>query len=106
MNLVLTKINSYRKPLVWGLLSLIVVLAFSYAYCINQTVFNAVALQKSQSTLAHADSEYSDLESQYISLKNTVTLDYAYAHGFKDSTESQKFIAKKSLAQAFSFNAI
>jgi len=100
------KIIKYKKPAVWTLLVLNLALAGSYTYAINRTVFNVVATTKAEKALAQSSATEADLESSYVSLKNKITLDFAYAQGFQDASKQQIFIAKKSVTKTLSFNAL
>lgn len=100
------KTQKFQKPAVWMLLFLNVTLAVGYVYMINRTVFNIVASTDAKKVLAQSSAAAADLESRYISLKNKITLDFAYAQGFKDASNQQIFIVKKPVANILSFNAL
>lgn len=100
------KMQKFQKPAVWMLVSFNVVLIGGYVYAVNRTVFNVVAATKAEKAIAHASATSADLESRYVSLKNKITLDFAYSQGFQDASKHQIFIAKKPAANTLSFNAI
>ena len=100
------KIQKFQKPAVWTLLVLNIVLAGGYVYAVNRTVFNVVASTKAEKALAQSSAASADLESKYISLKNKINLDFAYAQGFKDASNQQVFIVKKPVTHTLSFNAL
>ena len=73
-----------EKILFHALVGILVLCAGFYMYFINATVHNVVARQNfetesSQLTLAIGSEEF-----QYISKRNSVTLDLAYSMGYKD----------------------
>jgi hypothetical protein len=99
-------IAQYKKPAVWLLLIANLVMAGGYAYAVNRTVFNVVATTKAQKNLAEVNTSIADLESHYITVRNKITLDFAYSQGFQDASKKQIFIAKKTQSSSLSFNAI
>ena len=105
MKNIIKKTQKFQKPAVWTLLVLNVILAGGYTYAVNQTVFNVVASKKAGTALAQTSVKVSDLESRYISLKNKITLDFAYEQGFQDASGHQVFIVKKPVNNTLSFNA-
>ena len=100
------KIKKFQKLTVWTLLVLNVVLAGGYIYAVNRTVFNVVAATKAEKNLTQSVAVVTDLESNYISLKNKITLDFAYSQGFQDASNQQIFIVKKPMGHVLSFNAL
>lgn len=100
------KIKKFEKSAVWMLVILNVVLAGGYVYAVNRTVFNVVASTKAQKMLAQSSAASADLESHYVSLKNKITLDFAYSQGFQDASNQQIFIVKKPAVNTLSFNAL
>ena len=100
------KTIKYKKPAIWMLLIVNVILAGGYTYAVNRTVFNVVATTKAEKALADTNAKVADLESNYIAMKSKITLDFAYSQGFQDASKQQIFIAKKPVAQTLSFNAL
>lgn len=98
--------NKIKKSAILSLLLVNVVLIGGYIYGVNRTVFNVVASTKAEKALAQSAATSSDLESRYISLKNKITLDFAYAQGFQDASNQQVFIVKKPVTKTLSFNAL
>lgn len=82
------------------------ILVGGYMYAVNRTVFNVVAATKAEKSLAQSSASVADLESSYISLRNKITLDFAYTQGFQDASGQQIFITKKPIAKTLSFNAL
>ncbi len=100
------KIQNFKIPIVWMLLSLNIMLAGGYIYAVNRTVFNVVAATNAEKTLANSSASIGDLESQYVSLKNKITLDFAYSQGFLDASKQQIFIVQKPVNSTLSLNAL
>ena len=93
----------HNEPrLSWTLLCAIGIFLVAYVYCVNQTVFNIIKRQKFEIQISELSSKIGVLESQYISLKNGVTIDVAHALGFKNS--SSEFVSRKSLGKGLSLN--
>ena len=88
------------------LIFLNMVLVSGYIYAVNRTVFNVVASTKAGKTIAQSSAVVADLESRQVSLKNTITLDFAYSQGFQDASNQQIFIVKKPVSNTLSFNAL
>jgi len=63
-----------------------------YAYFVNQTIINVVAREKIEKDIADVSGEIGDTEFDYMTLRNNLTLDVAYAKGFKD-TEVTAFVS-------------
>jgi hypothetical protein len=106
MKNLINKTQKFQKPAVWMLVVINVVLASAYVYSVNRTVFNVVAANKAEKALAQSSATVADLESRQVSLKNKITLDFAYSQGFQDASNRQIFIAKKPAANLLSFNAL
>lgn len=73
--------------IVWLLL---LALAVSYGYFVNQTVVNIVARTSAETAIEDVRSSIGNLESEYIATKNAITLEFAHARGFSETemTES------------------
>lgn len=71
-----------EKILVW-LLSITIVSSFiAYMFLVNSTVLNIVKREEVGSSLASLNIEVSELEFDYISLKNSINIDYALERGY------------------------
>ncbi len=73
-----------------SLLSLVV-----YVYSINQTVRNVVSRQNMEVELMRLTSEIGEKEFVYIAKKNQITLEKAFAMGFK-SVDAKVFVSRQS----------
>lgn len=98
------KVERLENPVTaWVLLSLITVMIFVYAAFINATISNIVATKDLQSKVAVLTTSVSDLESQYLSLKSTVTSDYALSQGFSQPQSDTVYISRATVG-SLSFN--
>lgn len=83
-----TKTISYdaRVRIFWMLISISVASLGLYVYGINATVRNTVARQDLEAEAMNIGTKLGEMEFAYIGLKNDVSLEVAYARGFKDVT--------------------
>lgn len=77
-----------EKVLVWTLAPTIVLSFILYMFFVNGAVLNVVAREEVENELASLNAKVSELEFEYISLRNSITIDYAYNRGFKEVEES------------------
>ncbi|MES2953399.1 MAG: hypothetical protein V4674_02475 [Patescibacteria group bacterium] len=84
--------------LFWALVAASALSALSYVLLINATVFNAVETKKIGEENRRLNGELAALESRYLALSQTVTLERAHQLGFIDvSTVSYASREKKTL---------
>ncbi len=86
------QLNS-EKRIFWGLLGALLLSACFYIYFINSTVHNVVLRQNLESELSQLSLSIGSQEFEYIAKKSSVTLETAYALGFKD-TENKSYLAR------------
>jgi len=87
MTKTLTKLHK-EKILVWLLATSIVSMAILYMFLVNGAVFNVVAREDIENQLATINARVSELEFEYIGLRNSITIQYAYDRGFRDVTNT------------------
>lgn len=87
MTKTLTKLHK-EKVLVWLLSTSIVSMAILYMFLVNGAVFNVVAREDLENQLATVNARVSELEFEYIGLRNSITIQYAYDRGFQDVTNA------------------
>jgi hypothetical protein len=87
-----------EKTMFWSLIGLLVLSLGFYMYFINATVHNVVARQNLEAEASTLTLDIGNKEFQYITERNNVTLQVAYAMGFKDVTE-KTFISKNTSRQ-------
>ena len=85
----------------WALLGILILSVGFYLFCINNTVRNVVSRENLESEANKITLDISDKEFQYISMRNSVTIDLAYTLGFKDV--SQKTFIKKGSGSVVSY---
>lgn len=91
-----------EKIAVWALGLMIASSFVLYMFFVNQAVLNVVAREEIENDLASLNAKVSELEFEYISLKNSITIKYAYDRGFKDVTDIA--FAERSSGSSFSLN--
>ncbi|MDD4988802.1 MAG: hypothetical protein PHV42_00010 [Candidatus Pacebacteria bacterium] len=99
------KFIHYQKLFFWGAAFLLLVLLCSYAYLLNHTIRNVVERQKSGERIASLSSGVGELESRYITLKDSITLDLASSLGFQ-TVQNPVFISRTALSKALSLNSV
>ncbi len=96
--------NNFEKEMFWGLLSILVVVSFLYAYFVNSTILNIVERKNTSNQITLLSSNVSELESEYFALSNKIDLPYIYSLGFKDASPHTKYASRKALTKRLSFN--
>ena len=92
------KIISGQEPLrikFWSLIGVILLCFFSYGYLVRGTIVNIVARQNVESELSFLNSKVINLESEYLKVKNGITLETANGLGFV-AVSGQKFVTKNT----------
>ncbi len=93
-----TLVVTDERAYYWILLSIILLSFALYVVFVNQTVRNVVKRQELQTNISALTTHIGELEFKYISMKNDVTIDKAYAMGFKDVAET-KFESRKTIGE-------
>lgn len=78
------KITKTEKRIFYTAVVLFIFVSMFYAYFVNQTIRNVAKRENIENEIKMITSNISDLELQYLSRKNNLTLDYAYSIGFKE----------------------
>ena len=89
-----------QKLLFYILAVILVGILFFYAFLVNKTVMNVVVREKTEDTVSTLSGSLGNLESQYLALESTITINLAYKKGFIDA--SPQFIHS---AQSVAFNS-
>lgn len=92
----LKSIEEHGKGLFWFLTSVLLLVTTSYVYLINTVALNGVRWSKVEQNIKSVGAVVSELESEYLSLKQSVTLKVAYAKGFED-VKAVAFISTEKL---------
>ena len=81
-----------RQRLFWRCSAIAVSLLASYLYLVNSTVFNLVAREQLLATLSQTGNQVVALESEYLALSGSVTMERARALGFHDAADNTIFV--------------
>ena len=78
---------------------MLIVLLGTYGYMVNQTVWNAFNKDKAEADIVALNSKLGDLEFQYMSLSNNISIEKAYELGFQNATGKTIFAAREMVAK-------
>ncbi|MFA6535859.1 MAG: hypothetical protein WC250_00250 [Candidatus Paceibacterota bacterium] len=92
------------RDLIWVLGAGILSLLLIYGFLVNNMVKSAVASEKMSSQLSELNGEVADLESRFIALDQTVTVELAQKLGFQN-VDSVAYVAKTTLGRGLSFES-
>jgi|GEM_PF-1613275 len=80
----LKRIEKHGKGLFWTLACLVLFVTALYVFLLNTASENGVRWREGEKEIASFGADISELESRYLSLKQSITLKMAYARGFQD----------------------
>ncbi len=95
----INKIDRLSVTLFWSMLSILIVLVGAYGYMVNTTVWNAFNKDKAEAEIVALNSKLGDLEFQYMSLSNSVSIDKAYELGFQNAVGKTQFASREFVAK-------
>lgn len=101
----LKRLDKHSKGLFWSLACLLLLMTSVYIYLVNTAALNGVYRGKAEQKVTSVGAEVSELESRYLSLKQSVTLSLAYARGFED-VKTVKFISTPKVGAVARANEI
>lgn len=94
MNTKTFKIGAFQQKLFWLLSGFLLLTLMSYLYLINNLIFNVANRETLLQTREQLTFETSSLESQYLALVKTITVERAFTLGFEEvKAESTSFAA-------------
>ena len=103
---ILYKISHHHKEKIFAvLIASIILTACAYVFLLQKAIINVVQREKVSKNVAIVSMNVNDLEGQYFSLKNVVTLELAHSKGLKDAVVTA-YISKKSLTAMASPNEL
>ena len=81
-----TKIISYdrRVYLFWILVFISIISLSTYIYAVNAIARNIAIKQNLERQITNMANDFNSLEFAYIGLRNNVTMELAYQHGFQE----------------------
>ncbi|MDO8590188.1 MAG: hypothetical protein Q7R69_02855 [bacterium] len=101
-----TKTISYdhRARVFWILVAISILSLFAYIYAIHATARNIATRQNLERQMAKISANLGSLEFDYIELKNNVSLELAYQHGFREA-KKPLYVSRTSVT-SLSFNTL
>ncbi len=93
------------KVVFWSFVSMVLLIVVFYVYLIKVTTHNGVKWSKAEEAIASVGATVSDMESTYLSLKQSVTLSLAYAKGFED-VRAVRFIGAEKVGSVATASTI
>lgn len=84
---------NHQKKIFCLLVFLLVIGLFLYGYFVRSVIVNIVARQNIESKLVTISSDVTNLETQYIKVKNSITVNLAQEFGFLPATSS-RFVSR------------
>lgn len=101
----LKRFERHSKGLFWSLTCLLFLVTSFYVYLMNTMAQNGVRWENGEKEATSVSATVSELESQYLSLKQSVTLSMAYERGFED-VKTVRFISAKKVGTVAAVNEI
>lgn len=95
----LNTIDRLSITLFWSMLSVLILLVGAYGYMVNQTVWNAFNRDQAEEQIVALSSKLGDLEFQYMSLSNNVSIEKAYELGFQNASGKTLFASREFVAK-------
>lgn len=92
-------IDRLSVTLFWSMLSILIVLVGAYGYMVNTTVWNAFNKDKAEEQIVALNSQLGDLEFQYMSLSNNISIEKAYELGFQNAVGKTVFASREFVAK-------
>ncbi len=97
--------RDYKEKIFAVLISAIILSACGYVFLLQKAIINVVQRQHVSSQMKSVAVEVSELEEQYFSAKNKITIDLAHARGLKDAHDIA-YISKKPVTAMASHNEL
>lgn len=95
-----------QKRMFWIALLCILSLITLYGYFVSKSITNVLLREETEQNIARINSELSELEFDYLTTKNAITLEFAQAKGFH-TIKDKVFVARKSyLGRELSLNPV
>ncbi len=94
----ISNVSTHQRKIFYVLVSLIVIASSFYGFFVKQTIMDVVEREKIQKEARTITSDIGDLESEYIAEKGKITLEFAYAQGFRDALDTH-YITRKTLSR-------
>ena len=97
MNKTLKTIDKLSHTIFWSMLCVLVFLVGVYGYMVNKTVWNAFNKDKAEAQIVALNSKLGDLEFEYMTLSNNISIEKAYSLGFQNASSSSILFATRDV---------
>ena len=87
----------------WILIGLIGMLGLAYVYFVSSSIFNVVLRKEIERDIARTHVELSELEMQYLTLKDHINESLAFSLGFH-STDEKHYVERRALSRNTEIN--
>ena len=104
LNKIKTISYDHRARFFWILTAVSLLSLFIYIYAINVTARNIALRQNLERQTARVSANLDLLEFAYIELKNNITIELAYQHGFREI--KNPLYVSRTRAASLSFNTL
>ncbi|PIT96919.1 hypothetical protein COT82_00515 [Candidatus Campbellbacteria bacterium CG10_big_fil_rev_8_21_14_0_10_35_52] len=91
------QINIFEKRMFVALVCAILTLLAFYGYFISKSIVNVIVREEVGNDIVFINSAISGLETEYISHKNVINMEFAKSNDFVSLT-NKEFVTRKSLA--------
>ena len=92
------QVHVFERRAFASLFSAIIILVGLYGFFVSTSIINVLVREEIRQSIADLHSEISGLESNYLELKNSITLALAYDLGFTN-TVKKTFVTRKTLSR-------
>ncbi|MDO8729170.1 MAG: hypothetical protein Q7K26_04800 [bacterium] len=103
-NKIRTNLYNQRVRLFWVLVSISILSLFVYIYAINAIARNVAVSQDLEKKMTNISTNFNSLEFKFIELRNKVTMELAYQHGFQEV--KYPLYISKTRSSSLSFNTV
>lgn len=93
--------NNLIQKVFWSFSIVVILLASMYMYFVSSSIVNVVLRKEIETDIVKLHSGVGELESQYLTLENNITMDRALSMGFV-KLSNKKFVTRTS--QSLSIN--
>jgi hypothetical protein len=98
------RISHYHRERLLSLFIISILLTmFAYIFLLQKAIINVVQRQEVSKSISKVSVDVSNLEEEYFSLKNGITLELAHTKGMKDA-EVVSYISKSPITAMVRYN--
>ena len=98
------RIEYREKNMFWIFFFVLIFFLISYGFMVNKTIANAVAKQQMEVQITSLNSDVNSIESGYLNLKNSITMELALSNGFIVNLGEKYAVAQPNSGLSLSVN--